>query len=287
LNFEDNMPLTALIVEDEPHVADVVARVLERRGIGSTILYEGGPAPAWVRQHRPDVVLLDLMLPDRDGYSVCRDIKLDRETNLTPIVMVSALGEHDDLIKGLSVGANEYVTKPFEMDTLYAAIDRAVAWRDHLRSRGASEEVRIQMQSDARLLDELNTMLASLLLHTPLSPDDAHYLTLAVREMGGNAIEWGHRNRAELLVTVTYRIEADRVVITVKDTGPGFKRDQLPHAADPADPGAHLGLRQSLGLRIGGFGILMTRGLVDEMSYNDTGNEVRLVKRFAGAMAEG
>ena len=76
--------------------------------------------------------------------------------------------------------------------------------------------------TDTRLLTELNDMLSSLLLYTPLNADAAHQLTTAVREMGVNAIEWGHRKRLELLVTVTYRIEADRVVITIKDTGPGF-----------------------------------------------------------------
>ena len=281
------MPQTALIVEDDANVADVVARVLERRGIRSTILHEGSPAPAWVREHRPDVVLLDLMLPDRDGYAVCRDIKLDRETNLTPIVMVTAMGQHEDLVKGLAVGANEYVTKPFEIDALYAAIDRAIAWRDELTAGGAQGEVHIHMQSDTGLLGELNKLLAAVLHYTPLSAEEVQYLVTAVYEMAANAIEWGHRKRLELLVTVTYRIESDRVVITVKDSGPGFDRAALAHAADPADPGKHLDVRQALGLRVGGFGILMTRGMVDEMTYNEAGNEVRVVKRFAGSKAAG
>jgi DNA-binding response OmpR family regulator len=274
------VPLNALIVEDDTQLAEVVARVLERRGITSTMLHEGAPAPAWVREHRPDVVLLDLMLPDRNGYDVCRDIKLDRETNLTPIVMVTAMGRHEDMVKGLAVGANEYVIKPFEIDDLYAAIDRAVAWRDELTASGAQGEVQIHMQSDTGLLGELNTLLAALLHYTPLSAEDVQYLVNAAYEMAGNAIEWGHRKQLELLVTITYRIEADRVVITVKDTGPGFDRAALPHAADPSDPGKHLDVRQALGLRVGGFGILMSRGMVDEMTYNEAGNEVRLVKRF-------
>jgi two-component system OmpR family response regulator len=274
------MAIRALIVEDDKELADVVAQVLTRREIEPAILHEGSPAPAYVREHRPDVVLLDLMLPDRDGYTVCQEIKLDRHTNLTPIVMVTALGQQQDVIKGLAVGANEYVAKPFEIDGLYAAIDRAIAWRKDLTDSGAHGEIQIHLQSDARLLEDLNTMLSQLLLYTPLSADDVYNLTLAVREMGGNAIEWGHRNRHELLVTVTYRIARDRVVITIKDSGPGFTREGLVHAADPKDPAAHLDVRKALGLRVGGFGILMTRGLVDEMNYNESGNEVQLVKYF-------
>ena len=68
---------------------------------------------------------------------------------------------------------------------------------------------------------------------------------------------------------------------------PGFDRTALPHAANAADPAKHLDVRRALGIRVGGFGILMTRGMVDEMTYNDAGNEVRLVKRFAGSKAAG
>jgi DNA-binding response OmpR family regulator len=282
--------ITALIVEDEPDMADVLARICRLRHFDSHILHEGNPAPAWVREHHPDFVLLDLMLPDRDGFSVCEEIKLDRATNLTPIVMVTAMGRREDLIKGLAVGANEYVQKPFEIEELNLAIDRALTWRDELRRSGAHGEVHFELKSDTKLLIELNDMLSSLLLFTPLSPDAAHQLTTAVREMGVNAIEWGHRKRVELVVTVTYRIEADRVVVTIRDSGPGFNRNQLTHAANIDDPMAHIDVRESLGLRVGGFGILMTRGLVDEMDYNQAGNEVRLVKYFdgkpAGAPAE-
>src|SRR4051812_4081991 len=216
------MSRTALIVEDEPDMADVLARILRQRHIDASVLHVDAPAPEWVREHHPDLVLLDLMLPDRDGYSVCREIKLDRRSNLTAIVMVTAMGRKEDVIKGLTVGADEYVAKPFEIEELEAAIARALAWRDELKRSGAHSEVHFQLQSDTRLLSDLNHMLSSLLLYTPLSDEAAHQFTTAVREMGVNAIEWGHRKRVELVVTVTYRIESDRVVVTIKDTGPGF-----------------------------------------------------------------
>jgi anti-sigma regulatory factor (Ser/Thr protein kinase) len=221
------------------------------------------------------------MLPDRDGYSVCEEVKLDRTTNLTPIVMVTARARREDMVKGLAVGANEYVTKPFTIDQLNVAIDRALAWRDELRSSGGQGEIHFEIKSDAKFLEELNHMLSSLFLYTGLPADAVRQLTTAIREMGMNAIEWGHRKHADLLVNVTYRIDKDRVVIVIRDNGPGFDPCNVPHAADPEDPAKHMDVRDNLGLRAGGFGILMTRGLVDELQYNQTGNEVRLVKYFA------
>jgi DNA-binding response OmpR family regulator len=273
------MPQKALIVEDEPELAELFGEILRMRGLESTVLHQGTPAPQYIRDHQPDLVMLDLMLPDRDGYSVCEEVKLDRKTNLTPIVMVTARAHHEDLVKGLAVGANEYVTKPFTVDQLNAAIDRALKWREELLQCGdACGEIQFELKSDARFLEELNHMLSSLFLYSGLRSESARQLTTAIREMGMNAIEWGHRKSTDMLVKVTYRIEPEKVVIKIKDAGPGFDPANLPHAADAEDPTKHMDVRDSLGLRAGGFGILMAKGLVDELKYNETGNEVRLVK---------
>jgi len=274
------MPQKALIVEDEPELAELFGEILRMRGLESTVLHQGAPAPQYIRDHKPDLVMLDLMLPDRDGYSVCEEVKLDRKTNLTPIVMVTARAHHEDVVKGLAVGANEYVTKPFTVEQLNAAIDRALGWRAELLQCGAQGEIHFELQSDARFLEELNHMLSSLFLYSGLRSESVRQLTTAIREMGMNAIEWGHRKKSNLLVNVTYRIEADKVVIKIKDAGPGFDPQNLPLAADVEDPTKHMDVRDSLGLRAGGFGILMAKGLVDELKYNQTGNEVRLVKYF-------
>jgi len=103
--------------------------------------------------------------------------------------------------------------------------------------------------------------------------------------MGGNAIEWGNRKQVDRPVTVTYRIDSEKIVIVIRDEGSGFDRANLPHAANPEDVTAHLPVREEKGLRAGGFGIFLTRGLVDELEYNETGNEVRLIKRIAKSAA--
>jgi DNA-binding response OmpR family regulator len=102
---------TALIVDDDETVGDVVAAYLERAGIAVLRATDGIDALTMVASTRPDVVVLDLMLPGIDGLEVCR--RLRRSAPDLPIVMLTALGEEDDRIHGLEVGADDYLTKPF------------------------------------------------------------------------------------------------------------------------------------------------------------------------------
>jgi DNA-binding response OmpR family regulator len=275
------MSRKALIVEDERDTAELLAEILRRRGFEPTVLLEGKPAVTWTLQHQPDLILLDLMLPDIDGYEICEDLKLDRLTNLIPIIMVTARDQRQDMVRGLQVGANYYLTKPFSIEQLDKAINQVFSWREDLESLGTEGEIHFQFQSDIQYLEELNQLLASLFLFSGLSEKQVRHLTMAVREMGVNAIEWGHQKQVERIVTVTYGIDPEKVTIVVHDTGAGFDPTNLPHAARPDDPASHMMVREALGLRDGGFGILMTRGLVDELTYNETGNEARLVKYFA------
>jgi DNA-binding response OmpR family regulator len=275
------MARTALIVEDDEMLADLLATVLRGMDFLPTVMHCGASAARWVREHRPDLVLLDLMLPDCNGFDICEQIKLDRETNLTPIIISTALTHHSELLRGLRVGANFYLTKPFTIDQLQYAVDHVLAKRDELMKSGAFGEVHFELKSDTKYLAEMNRMISSLLHFSGLSDDEVYQLGTAVREMGNNAIEWGNRKQIDQPVSITYRIDPEKVVIVVRDNGSGFDRENLPHAACEADPISHLDVRQEKGLRMGGFGIFMTRGLVDEVKYNDKGNEVTLIKHFA------
>lgn len=272
------MAPNALIVEDETATGQLLAEHLRRRGFDPTVLAEGTPAIAWTRKNRPELILLDLMLPDVDGFTICEDLKLDRETNLVPIIMVTALDEETHKLHGLRVGANRYLTKPFTAAELNSAIDDVLAWRKELQQHGTEGEIHFQLQSDTTYLEELNYLLASLFLYSGLPANQVRQLTMAVRELGSNAIEWGHQKKVEMILTVTYRIDAEKITIWIKDKGPGFDPGQVPHAANTEDPISHMMVRETLGLRDGGFGILLARGLVDDLQYNESGNEVRLVK---------
>ena len=274
------MRRTVLIVDDERDANDLLAGLVRARGFEPIQIFVGDSVVNDVRVNEPEVILLDLMLPGLDGFAICEQLKLDRETNLIPIIMVTALSDAHNRARGVRVGANDYLTKPFTPDQLYAAIDRALAWRKIHLDHGTAGEIHFDVRSELAYLQQTNDLLSDLFAHTPLTERQVKDLRQAVMEMGGNAIEWGHRKNAELTLRITYRIDPTSVVLIIRDQGPGFNPGQLPHAAQHEDPLAHLDIRNDLGLREGGFGIMLARGLVDEFRYNDRGNEVTLVKRF-------
>lgn len=271
----------ALIVDDEQDLGLILGEHMRHWGFDPTLLLEGKNVVDWVQKNNPAVILLDLMLPDVDGYSICETLKLDRETNLIPVIMITALSDQEDKVHGLQVGANTYLTKPFTAETLNDAIQTALNWLEDLKEHGTQGEIRFHLQSDTHYLEELNHLLGSLFLFSGLNKQQIKQLTTAVRELGTNAIEWGHQRQSERIVTVDYRIDPEKITIDIKDTGPGFSPKNLPHAATHDDPVSHMMVRETLGIREGGFGIMMSRGLVDEMAYNDKGNEVRLIKYFS------
>jgi DNA-binding response OmpR family regulator len=104
------MMTKVLVVDDDLTVRDVVRRYLELAGYQVALADNGEDALAWTAAHRPDLVVLDLMLPGIDGLEVCRRL---RQTSDVPVVMLTALGEEENRIAGLQLGADDYVTKPF------------------------------------------------------------------------------------------------------------------------------------------------------------------------------
>src|SRR5206468_8065303 len=123
-----------LLVEDDPSVREAVTLALEGDGHRVTTAASGDEAVERWRQHRPALVLLDVMLPGRDGFDVCRAIRVHDQV---PIIMLTARGDPIDVVVGLESGADDYVTKPFETRVLLARI-KAVLRR---QERPAAEPV--------------------------------------------------------------------------------------------------------------------------------------------------
>jgi DNA-binding response OmpR family regulator len=272
---------TALIVEDHPDQAEMVAKLLRLRDYEPIVAETGETGLELARRHDPDVVVLDLMLPDISGFDVCRRLRSEPATMLTPVVMLTALGDADNRRHGFRVGANAYVTKPYGIQDLLDAIAAARAWRAEMDQEALQGEIHVELNSEITLLQDLNDFLMNVCRSTPFTNEQVMQLRQAVLEMSQNAIEWGNRHQSDRLVNITYRIYEDRIEIVIRDQGSGFDINNLPHAAADDDPFSHLDVRDKLGLRAGGFGLMICKGMVDELRYNETGNEVTLIKRFA------
>ena len=111
-------PKKILVVDDEVDLVETVRFPLEMEGFNVLVSYNGEDALNQARKEKPDLIILDLMLPKLDGYKVCRLLKFDERYKHIPILMLTAKTQEKDKILGKETGANEYITKPFEMDYL-------------------------------------------------------------------------------------------------------------------------------------------------------------------------
>ena len=130
-----------LIVEDDKKTASLVQLYLEREGFETLLAHDGGTALDLARRHGPILIILDLMLPVVDGWDVCRELRKSLDV---PIIMLTARGEEADRISGLTLGADDYVVKPFSPRELVARV-KAVLRRGRLRP---AEEKRILSHGD-------------------------------------------------------------------------------------------------------------------------------------------
>ena len=114
------MAVSVLIAEDDKNIAELLQMYLEKEGYAVTVAPDGGQALSKFRAIKPDLVLLDVMMPVMDGWGVCRAIRAESQT---PIIMLTAKGETDDKVSGLKAGADDYITKPFEMKEVLARME--------------------------------------------------------------------------------------------------------------------------------------------------------------------
>ncbi len=123
------MAVSVLIVEDERNIAELLQMYLEKEGYAVTLAFDGGQGLTKFRAIQPDLVLLDIMMPVMDGWSVCKAIRAESQT---PVIMLTAKGETDDKVAGLKSGADDYITKPFEMKEVLARIEAVLRRSDRV-----------------------------------------------------------------------------------------------------------------------------------------------------------
>ena len=140
------MAISVLIVEDDKNIRELLQMYLEKEGYAVTVAGDGGQGLTKFRTIKPDLVLLDVMMPVMDGWAVCRNIRAESQT---PIIMLTAKGELDDKVAGLKSGADDYITKPFEMREVLARIEAVLRRTD----RGADLAKARRLTYDKLVID--------------------------------------------------------------------------------------------------------------------------------------
>jgi DNA-binding response OmpR family regulator len=137
---ENHIRGSVLVVDDEPTIAEVVARYLARAGYGATIAGDGPSALEAAARHRPDLVVLDLMIPGIDGLEVMRRLR-EQDRDRIAVILLTAKGEESDRVTGLRLGADDYVVKPFSPAELVARVDAVLRRMDTSPAQEAAIEL--------------------------------------------------------------------------------------------------------------------------------------------------
>jgi len=127
------------VVDDEPDILELVSLHLSKAGFTVRTFPDAGRFQKSLASSLPDLVILDLMLPDADGLDVCRDLKKDNRTSHIPVMMLTARGEEIDRVLGLEIGADDYVTKPFSPKELVARVKAVLRRQDKREARDTVE----------------------------------------------------------------------------------------------------------------------------------------------------
>jgi anti-sigma regulatory factor (Ser/Thr protein kinase)/ActR/RegA family two-component response regulator len=248
----------------------------------------------WALQHAPDnaaalrmaqgknfdLILTSEKTSGREDVELLR--KLRRIRPHTRLIILADESTPSDVITSMREHAFSYFSKPFSPGSLTVMIKLAMEeplWDDGIDVISATPEwIRIYARCDLPTADRVLQFFDEI---AELPDPERHSVAMAFREMLTNAIEHGGRLDPSQQVEISYVRAKHIVTCRISDPGEGFTLDEIPHAAvanPDGDPLRHLEYRTAQGMRPGGFGVLLTQKLVDELVYNEQGNEVVLVK---------
>jgi CheY-like chemotaxis protein len=268
-----------LVVDDDRTTRHLTRTTLAKAGYAVRVAQDGAEALTRMRGKKFDLVLLDVWMPRMDGLAV-----LDRMKRLKTrprVIVMTSDDAPQTVLKAIRRHAYQYVHKPVEPAALVSLV------RDALKSApvppievvsARPDWVELVVPCTREAADRLHAVMAQ--LETDLPEEMRESVGYAFRELLMNAVEWGGKLDPKRTVKISYLRAKRMLLYRIADPGPGFSMEGLDHAAisHPDNPIEHMEVRESKGLRPGGFGILMVKAKVDELIYNEAQNEVVFVK---------
>jgi CheY-like chemotaxis protein/anti-sigma regulatory factor (Ser/Thr protein kinase) len=268
-----------LIVDDDPDVHDLLRVALRDTGRTFESARDGIEGLKRIAAEPWDLVITDVLMPGMDGMAL-----LERIRSLRPearVVVMTVATTAANVAEAIRKNAFAWFSKPFTIDAVRDMVNHALNDEpadDDIEVISASPHwlglrVRCRMNTAARILQFIGEM------ELRLPPREKENVAAAFREILLNAIEHGAGNDPDKKVRIQFVRAKHALLYYVQDPGKGFSFEDLSHAASSnQSPEEHSSVRAGKGMRAGGFGILITRALVDELIYNDAGNEVLLIK---------
>ena len=268
-------------MDDDPSIHELVQAMLAGRGWEADSASGGEEALSRLKTHSYELLLVDILMPGMDGLELLGQLRAQHPT--TPVVMMTVKNTPDHVMGSLRREAAAYISKPFSRDTLLTTLESASS--NSLRGddiKILSDKphwISLQIRCQLATADRLTQFVRE--LPSDLEPDQREQIATAFRELLMNAVEHGGHLDPDKTVDLSYIRTARSIVYYIRDPGEGFSMNALAHAAianSPEEPFGHLELRRQLGIRPGGFGLLMTKSFADELIYSAKGNEVILIK---------
>lgn len=219
-----------LVVDDDPNIALLVHMTLSKKpDYKVTISSNGQDALDKIAANQPDLVLLDIMMPDMDGFEVCRKLKQGEKTKFLPVIMVSAKSELRDKLHGMDIGANDYITKPFNPEELLARVGAHLRIKELERDLGAKKELEAALKMSVTLQHEINNPLTGVIGNLELLKDWRNSKPGEVDEAVTDALALSLRiklivqqlSRVTRIIPTTYIKGSEMINIgeSTKDTG--------------------------------------------------------------------
>jgi CheY-like chemotaxis protein len=280
LGTERSMQRNALFIDADPEVHAMLVNILDPVGWNLRHVPDNKTALSLARDVHFDLILTSEKTSGKEDVELLRRIRGLRPH--TRLIILTEEGTPVDVIASISEHAFSYFSKPFSLATLADMVHAAAeapCWDDGIEVLSATPNwIRLVASCDLKTADRLIQFMHEI---ADLPGPESDAVATGFREILMNAIEHGGHFRSDQYVEISYVRAKHMVMCKVKDPGEGFTLKELEHSAisNPQDdPIRHVAYREAKGLRPGGYGVLLTQKLVDELIYDQKGNEVMLVK---------
>jgi len=270
-----------LVVDDDRTTRHLMQGLLKKAGYEVALCCDGAEALATLGREKFDLVLLDVWMPEMTGLDVLS--RMRKSLDMPPAIVMTTDDTPETLLRAVTEQAYDFVRKPVDaepfLELVQCTLDRK---REKLPIEVISARpnwVELLVPCDIETAGRIQNFLSK--LDADLPEDVRYNVGQAFHELLLNGMEWGGKLDPTRKVRIAYVRTPRLLIYRIADPGQGFKFEGLSHAAvgQPRDkPLSHAEVREQKGIRPGGFGLLMTSAMVDELVYNEKQNEVLIVK---------